>query len=195
MPSHQDEAHLKHIYDAASKVVNFAQGHTQADFDNDEMFEFTVVQLLKTISEEARIISENPQALRSEAPWKQIATIRERLIYAHFYVNSEIVWKIITTDLPVLLDALIPLRTEYDLIVQAHQHSIRNREEITNSEMCGCFYCLAIFRPEDISIFIKERGGTETALCPQCGIDSVIGSASSYSITKEFLSQMYRYYF
>lgn len=31
--------------------------------------------------------------------------------------------------------------------VKAHRHSIRHREEVLGSELCGCFYCLHIFSP------------------------------------------------
>ena len=34
-----------------------------------------------------------------------------------------------------------------------------------------------------------------TALCPKCGIDSVIGTKSGYPITKEFLGQMQAHWF
>jgi hypothetical protein len=34
-----------------------------------------------------------------------------------------------------------------------------------------------------------------TARCPRCGIDSVIGSASGYPITREFLQTMKSYWF
>jgi hypothetical protein len=34
-----------------------------------------------------------------------------------------------------------------------------------------------------------------TALCPFCGIDSVIGSGSHFPITREFLEQMKAYWF
>jgi hypothetical protein len=33
----------------------------------------------------------------------------------------------------------------------------------------------------------------DTALCPKCGIDSVIGSESGYSVTEEFLRTMNEY--
>jgi hypothetical protein len=34
-----------------------------------------------------------------------------------------------------------------------------------------------------------------TALCPECRIDSVIGDASSFAITTEFLARMHDYWF
>jgi hypothetical protein len=77
--------------------------------------------------------------------------------------------------------------------VAAHKHSSRHRREVESSDRCGCFYCLAVFAPAEIWWWLKEGDGT--AVCPRCNVDSVIGSASGYPITGEFLGQMYRYWF
>jgi hypothetical protein len=37
---------------------------------------------------------------------------------------------------------------------------------------------------------VGEQGVGQTALCPRCGIDAVIGSASGYPITQDFLQRM-----
>ncbi len=74
-------------------------------------------------------------------------------------------------------------------------HSSRHREEILNSEFYGCFYCLMLFRPTSIERWIdpNENNMVQTALCPECTIDSVIGSESGFPITKDFLTQMQNY--
>jgi hypothetical protein len=88
----------------------------------------------------------------------------------------------------------------------AHAHSSCNRAELERSEVCGCFYCLSIFPPSEIVEWIEPiyrdnqlvRGdpkGDQTAICPKCPVDSVIGSASGYPITTEFLQRMYKYWF
>ena len=79
--------------------------------------------------------------------------------------------------------------------IAAHQHCIRNHDEVLASESCGCFYCLAVFPTADIKKWIDERDGTTTAACPHCGIDSVIGSSSGYPITPDFLRQMQLHWF
>jgi hypothetical protein len=86
----------------------------------------------------------------------------------------------------------------------AHKRSIRHRPEIEASDTCGCFYCLATFRPDEIVDWTDWPDGTpegeedrygQTALCPRCGIDSVIGSASGYPLTPKFLAAMkFRYF-
>jgi hypothetical protein len=76
--------------------------------------------------------------------------------------------------------------------VIAHDHSSNHRAEIEKSETCGCFYCMAIFPPADIIEWIDQG---QCALCPKCGIDSVIGSASDFPITKVFLERMHDHWF
>jgi hypothetical protein len=42
----------------------------------------------------------------------------------------------------------------------------------------------------------EDAPNDETALCPKCNIDAVIGSASGYPVTdKGFLQTMYGFYF
>lgn len=87
---------------------------------------------------------------------------------------------------------------------QAHTHSSQHRTELEASLLCGCFYCLAIFAPSAIDEWIDSppdapdhdaHDNGATALCPRCGIDSVIGSASGLPITAEFLGAMRRVWF
>jgi len=86
-------------------------------------------------------------------------------------------------------------------VVTAHDHGSSHRRELLQSEVCGCFYCLAVFPPAEIADWIDEseqdaeETAGKTALCPRCGIDSVIGSAADYPITPEFLSRMRRHWF
>jgi hypothetical protein len=76
--------------------------------------------------------------------------------------------------------------------VSAHQHSSVHRAELMSSEACGCFYCLSIFPPGKIEEWVDEddQGLGQTALCPHCGIDSVIGDRSGYPVSREFLEKM-----
>ncbi len=80
--------------------------------------------------------------------------------------------------------------------IRAHKNCIRHRDEILESDSCGCFYCSETFPPDRIVDWIDEPiDGGQTALCPNCGIDSVIGSASGFPITKPFLNAMNEYWF
>ncbi|AQU77131.1 MULTISPECIES: cytoplasmic protein [Priestia] len=75
----------------------------------------------------------------------------------------------------------------------AHRFCGDNKESLREDNLCGCFYCLEIFHPSEIKEWIDNN--ESTALCPYCEIDSIIGQSSGFSITKEFLSEMNKYWF
>ncbi len=75
---------------------------------------------------------------------------------------------------------------------KAHKHCGRNRDELLASREAGCFHCLKVFDPNDIA---EWTDGNATAICPRCGIDSVLGDASGYPMTASFLEEMNAYWF
>jgi hypothetical protein len=81
-------------------------------------------------------------------------------------------------------------------VQNAHKHSSNNRAELIRSNLCGCFYCCSIFTPNQIESWVNSpKGKEQMALCPKCGIDSVIGDAAGFEISQEFLKKMKTYWF
>lgn len=74
--------------------------------------------------------------------------------------------------------------------VRAHEHSRDNRAEIARSARCGCFHCLEIFPAVTITNWVGD-----TARCPHCNMDAVLGAASGLEISDAFLQQMRAYWF
>jgi hypothetical protein len=85
------------------------------------------------------------------------------------------------------------MKYENSILEAAHKHSSCHKEEILKSNNCGCFFCLIILKPEQIAEWIDDE---KTALCPDCGVDSVIGDASGYPVEdKDFLLEMHGMWF
>ena len=84
-----------------------------------------------------------------------------------------------------------------------HKFSSRNRQLLEESDLAGCFYCQARFAPSDILDWIPENlddsseglDSGVTALCPKCGIDSVLPSAAPIQFDDTLLSDMKAYWF
>lgn len=72
-------------------------------------------------------------------------------------------------------------------LLAAHKCSSHHRLQIVSSTLCGCFSCLTTFPAAEIE---EWTDGVDTAICPICGIDAVLGEASGFPITKDFLSDM-----
>ena len=86
--------------------------------------------------------------------------------------------------------------TDENPFIKIHNHH-NYREEILDSKVCGCFYCLEIFSPDEIFQWHgeDENGIEQVAICPRCNINSVLGSGSGYPIEQTFLSIMRDFFF
>jgi len=73
-------------------------------------------------------------------------------------------------------------------VIEAQKFSFNNKEDLQKDKRCGCFYCLKIFDPAEIKNWINDGNGT--AVCPYCGVDSVLGEYTGFPITAEFLQEM-----
>ena len=65
--------------------------------------------------------------------------------------------------------------------------SINNYATIRGA-WCGCYNCIEVFKGKEVEHFVDSG---KTALCPKCGIDSVI----PHQKDKEELSRLHCKYF
>lgn len=80
----------------------------------------------------------------------------------------------------------------------AHRFSSNHMQQLRQDSVCGCFHCEKIFSPSQITKWILADNDCDargTAVCPYCGIDSVIGESSGFPITGEFLNGMGHFWF
>ena len=70
------------------------------------MFALSVIRLIEVIGEAAKNVSDESTRNNSQIPWKQIAGTRDRLIHGYFDVDHDVVWQIISVDLPSLVEEL-----------------------------------------------------------------------------------------
>lgn len=86
----------------------------------------------------------------------------------------------------------------YTILYNAKQHSIGNWNDLSTSTICGCYHCKKIFLSNSIYDWIGIDGRSmdhATALCPFCGMNSVIAESASYPLKTDFLESMYHYWF
>jgi hypothetical protein len=80
-----------------------------------------------------------------------------------------------------------------DMLEVAHRHSSLHRKAIETSKLCGCFFCEETFEPSKIEFWVDSE---QTAICPKCSIDSVLGDRSGLPVTAPgFLKAMHEHWF
>lgn len=101
--SKTDDVRLRHMLDAAKKITAFTENRFRQDLDRDEMFALAIVRLIEILGEAAKNVSEDTKNKATAIPWREMAGTRDRLIHAYFEVNLDIVWDIVTQDIPPLI--------------------------------------------------------------------------------------------
>ncbi len=106
MLRNDDHVRLLHMLDAAERAIRFSEGKTREDLERDDMLCLALVRLLEIIGEAAKSVSQDVKDEFPTIPWKQIAGTRDRLIHGYFNVDLDVVWVILTDDLPTLANKL-----------------------------------------------------------------------------------------
>lgn len=83
-----------------------ARGRSRADLDADRMLNLAMVRLLEILGEAARRVPVEARELHPGVPWTQIIGLRSRLIHDYDEVDFDILWQIVTADLPPLIAEL-----------------------------------------------------------------------------------------
>lgn len=134
---------------------------------------------------------------RLHSHWQQarFLVFTAELLFLWFVIKVGYVWSSWQSSREVRREYERPRSIEPQAdYIRAHKHCIENRAELEASVLCGCFYCVSIYPPSEIVDWIDDREAM-TADCPRCGIDAVIGSASGFPITPEFLNLMNKHWF
>ena len=81
-----------------------------------------------------------------------------------------------------------------DELYNAHHQSMFNKIKLqeSTSKLCGCFNCKDYV---SISEITEWTDNNRTAICPYCGIDSIISDTEKFPLTKSLLQQLYKRYF
>lgn len=78
-----------------------------------------------------------------------------------------------------------------NIILNVPKGAMKNRNQIEQSQNCGCFHCLSIFPANSITQWTDQN---KTGICPNCNVDSVLPD-SEFPISLDFLQQTQNYWF
>jgi uncharacterized protein with HEPN domain len=94
---------LRQMLDHAQEAVALVKGRSRSDLDSDRLLALALVRLLEIIGEAAGRVPAEEQLRRPGVPWPSIVGLRNRLVHGYDNIDLDIVWQILTTDLPLLV--------------------------------------------------------------------------------------------
>lgn len=103
------------MLDMGRKAIAKTQGVSESVYEDDENLRLALTHLVQVIGEAARRVSPEGQASLPEIPWREITGMRHKIVHDYMGVDEDVVWEVVTHDLPVLIDILkklIPPDTE-----------------------------------------------------------------------------------
>ncbi len=97
-----DKDYIDDIQDSIKQIEKYIQGYTFEQFVADRKTQDAVVRNLEIMGEAAKHISIGLRKRHSEIPWKSLAGVRDRIVHDYFGINYEMIWQIVTKELPGL---------------------------------------------------------------------------------------------
>ncbi len=99
-------AYVGHMLDMSRKALAKLEGKRRHDYDEDENLRLALAHLVQVIGEAARQVSLTFRDAHPEIPWMEIVGMRSKIVHDYLNVDEDVVWEVVTGDLPPLALAL-----------------------------------------------------------------------------------------
>lgn len=110
-----DQGFVLDMLEAARRALSFTEGMDLESYLSDTKKQLAVERLLEIVGEASRRVSEEFKGAHQEVPWADSIGLRNVITHQYDAIDRERVWKIVTDDLPGLiqkLEALSPKEAE-----------------------------------------------------------------------------------
>ena len=108
----RDKNRLEHMLQAIERICRYTKGKNFEDFIADDMMYYAVVKNIEILGEASNMLNEEFRQAHPKTPWKQVNGMRNYIVHEYFQVDNNVVWDVITNDLPVLEQQIKEYLTE-----------------------------------------------------------------------------------
>ncbi len=102
MSERGDPESLTDILEAIRRIESYVAGMELREFLADTKTQDAVIRNLEIIGEATKNLSRDVRLAHPEVPWTNMSRIRDRLIHHYFGIDVEIVWQVVSVDLPTV---------------------------------------------------------------------------------------------
>ena len=110
--------YIKDIIEAIEKIKDFTDGMNFEEFLQDDKTASAVLRKIEIVGEATKQLQKDVLSRFPEIPWSSMAKMRDKIIHFYHKVDYEIVWKVISEDLPKLKPDLEKI---YQILINEEQ--------------------------------------------------------------------------
>ena len=105
-----DSVFIQHILESIEAIEEFSKDLSLEELHKNRLKKSAIIREIEIIGEASKNISNDFTKKHPEIPWKNIIGTRDIMVHQYFGVNIEVVWKIITQDLPKLKKQILKIK-------------------------------------------------------------------------------------
>jgi uncharacterized protein with HEPN domain len=98
----RDMAYVEDILDSVEHIQRYLAGVELERFVGDSMLQDAILRRLSVIGEAAACLSTAFRTRHADVPWKSVVGFRNLVVHRYWAVDLEIVWRIVSVDVPSL---------------------------------------------------------------------------------------------
>jgi len=102
---------LKDILLACRKIEAIVTATDEESFLRSEVLSPAVLHHMTVIGEAISRLSDEVRDRHPEVPWRQIISVRNRIVHAYFDLDWQILWNAATDDIPALRRQVLAILT------------------------------------------------------------------------------------
>jgi uncharacterized protein with HEPN domain len=102
----RDLQFLLDMLQSAELIMNYTVQCSKDEFLGNIQLQDSVIRRLLVIAEAARRVSEPTRQTLSNVSWQEINGMRNRLVHEYDDVNLNIVWDVVQTEIPMMIEEL-----------------------------------------------------------------------------------------
>jgi len=102
----EDDVLMRDMLDHARRAHDAIATRSRADLETDPVLAAALERFIEVIGEAASKVSASTRESAPEIPWHQVVGMRNRLVHGYASVDHDIVWDVVSADLPALTGAL-----------------------------------------------------------------------------------------
>ena len=109
MNARDPKLYIEDIITSMEKIERYIKDITKEVFENDDLKIDAVIRNLEIIGEAARNVPEEIKTASETIPWGKMIGLRNITIHEYFGVDTDIIWEIITKNLPQTKQVIMEL--------------------------------------------------------------------------------------